>query len=183
MYKSPAHICSMCMHVSFMCAGTYVCMNTCVHVCLHASGHNIYSYTYIQLHIHIQIQIHKYVHTHLHKHTCIHMCVYIYICVMCICICVCIYIYTRMCIYGYPPIWGPLGFFTPRRKPLNHHTMKPTERATMGPAFETRHVSRFRRDLSYIILLSCACINSSWLFTVLLVLVCIYVAYQSCCCL
>ena len=86
-------------------------------------------------------------------------------------------------IYGYPPIWGPLGFFTPRRKPLNHQTIKPTERATMGPAFETRHVSRFRRDLSYIILLSYACINSSWLFTVLLVLVYIYVAYQSCCCL
>ena len=92
-------------------------------------------------------------------------------------------IYIYIYIYGYPPIWGPLGFFTPRRKPLNHQTIKPTERATMGPAFETRHVSWFRRDLSYIILLSYACINSSWLFTVLLVLVYIYVAYQSCCCL
>ena len=152
-------------------------------VCMHLDIY-IYSYTYIQLHIQIQIQIYKYVHTHLHKHTCIHMCVCIYIFVSCVYAYVwCIYIYTRMCIYGYPPIWGPLGFFTPRRKPLNHHTIKPTERATMGPAFETRHVSRFRRDLSYIILLSYACINSSWLFTVLLVLVYIYVAYQSCCCL
>ena len=70
-------------------------------------------------------------------------------------------IHAYIYIYGYPPIWGPLGFFTPRRKPLNHQTIKPTERATMGPAFETRHVSRFRRDLSYIILLSYACINSS----------------------
>ena len=93
------------------------------------------------------------------------------------------YIHIYIYVYGYHPIWGPLGFFTPRRKPLNHQTIKPTERATMGPAFETRHVSRFRRDLSYIILLSYACINSSWLFTVLLVLVYIYVAYQSCCCL
>ena len=123
-----------------------------------------------------------YVYIYIYIHVCMYVCMYVCIQIRYIHrIHLSIYIYIY--IYGYPPIWGPLGFFTPRRKPLNHQTIKPTERATMGPAFETRHVSRFRRDLSYIILLSYACINSSWLFTVLLVLVYIYVAYQSCCCL